>query len=67
MATAAGKLKEISGTARPRCLACAGLWVRHGHKRRELPLPEAAAGAIGTNNIDSEARLGYAPAQAILR
>ena len=65
MAAAAGKLKEIVAQYGPD--AVAGLGSPRVTNEENYLFQKLLRGAIGTNNIDSEARLGYAPAQHILR
>ena len=65
MNTAVGKLKEIIAQHGPD--AVAGLGSSRVTNEESYLFQKLMRGAVGTNNIDSDARLGYAPAQAILR
>ena len=65
MDTAVGKLREIVAQHGPD--AVAGLGSPRVTNEESYLFQKLMRGAIGTNNIDSEARFGYAPAQAILQ
>ena len=65
MAVAAGKIKEV--VEKYGAAAVAGLGSPRVSNEEHYQFQKLMRGAIGTNNIDSEARLGYAPAQAVLR
>jgi len=65
MDTAVGKLREIVAQHGPD--AVAGLGSPRVTNEESYLFQKLMRGAIGTNNIDSEARFGYAPAQALLQ
>lgn len=63
LGTAASKLKEIIATSGSS--AVAGIGSPRVTNEENYLFQKFMRGAIGTNNIDSEARLGYFPAQII--
>ncbi|MCM2359461.1 MAG: molybdopterin-dependent oxidoreductase, partial [Geobacteraceae bacterium] len=65
MGAAVEKLKAIVAQHGPD--AVAGLGSARVTNEESYLFQKLMRGAIGTGNIDSEARLGYAPAQALLR
>jgi formate dehydrogenase (NADP+) alpha subunit len=65
MATAAGKLKDIVAAHGPD--AVAGIGSPRVTNEESYLFQKLFRAGIGTNNIDSEARFGYAAAQDVLR
>jgi formate dehydrogenase alpha subunit len=64
MTLAAGKLKEIIAANGPD--AVAGLTSPRLTNEEQFLFQKLFRTALGSNNIDSEARFGYAPAQAVI-
>jgi formate dehydrogenase (NADP+) alpha subunit len=64
LSEAAGRLRAIIETSGP--AAVAGLGSPRVTNEESFLFQKFLRAAVGTNNIDSEARLGYAPAQAQL-